>query len=148
MMTSTLKEVAALPDMKIGELKAKWRELFDNKPPPYNRSHLVRGLAYRLQELTHGGLSAITRKRLKKLASVDGDPPRQKIIACQGDRPITGTRLMREWQGVEHCVTVLEDGFDYEGRKYRSLSGAARAITGTQWNGKIFFGLKRNGGKA
>ena len=148
MMTSTLKEVTALPGMKIGDLKAKWRELFDSEPPPFNKSFLVRGLAYRLQELTHGGLSEITKKRLKKLAKEDRDPPRQQITACQGDRPITGTRFMREWQGVEHCVTVLEDGFDYEGRKYRSLSAAARAITSTRWNGKIFFGLKKNGGKA
>ncbi len=58
------------------------------------------------------------------------------------DRPIAGTRLIREWQGVEHCVTVLHDGFEYQGRPYRSLSAIARAITGTRWNGWVFFGLK------
>jgi hypothetical protein len=64
------------------------------------------------------------------------------------DRPITGTRLIRKWQGVEHCVTVLDDGFEYQGRPYRSLSAIARAITGTRWNGLIFFGLKnQRGGK-
>jgi Protein of unknown function (DUF2924) len=62
------------------------------------------------------------------------------------DRPITGTRLIREWQGVEHCVTVLDDGFEYQGRHYRSLSAIARAITGTRWNGLIFFGLKNQRG--
>jgi 23S rRNA U2552 (ribose-2'-O)-methylase RlmE/FtsJ len=58
------------------------------------------------------------------------------------DRPITGTRLIREYQGVEHCVTVREDDFDYQGRPYRSLSAVARALTGTRWNGWVFFGLK------
>jgi hypothetical protein len=62
------------------------------------------------------------------------------------DRPITGTRLIREWQGVEHCVMVLDDGFEYQGRPYRSLSAIARAITGTRWNGLIFFGLKNQRG--
>ena len=60
----------------------------------------------------------------------------------KGDRPIAGTRLIRQWQGVEHCVTVLDDGFEYEGARYRSLSAIARAITGTRWNGPAFFGLR------
>ena len=58
------------------------------------------------------------------------------------DRPIAGTRLVREWKGVEHCVTVREDGFEYQGRPYQSLSAVARAITGTRWNGLQFFGVK------
>ena len=61
------------------------------------------------------------------------------------DRPIAGTRLIREWQGVEHTVTVLHDGYEWQGRPYRSLSAAARAITGTRWNGLVFFGLKSQG---
>ncbi len=58
------------------------------------------------------------------------------------DRPIAGTRLIREWQGVEHTVTVTQDGYDWQGRPYKSLSAVARAITGTRWNGWTFFGLK------
>ena len=58
------------------------------------------------------------------------------------DRPIAGTRLIREWHGVEHCVTVLQDGYEYAGRPYKSLSAVARAIAGTRWNGWVFFGLK------
>ena len=58
------------------------------------------------------------------------------------DRPIAGTRLIREYQGVEHCVTVRDDGYEYQGRPYKSLSAIARAITGTRWNGRLFFGLK------
>jgi hypothetical protein len=57
-------------------------------------------------------------------------------------RPITGTVLVREWQGVEHRITVLDDGYEYQGRPYKSLSAVARAITGTRWNGLVFFGLK------
>lgn len=148
MTTSVLKEVAALPGLSIGDLKVKWRVLFDSDPPPYNKSFLVRRLSYRLQELAHGGLSDTTRERLKKLADEEGDPTRQQVKVFQGDRPVTGTRLIREWKGVEHCATVLEDGFDYEGCKFRSLSAVARAITGTRWNGKLFFGLKKNGGYA
>ncbi len=62
-------------------------------------------------------------------------------------RPIAGTRLIREWQGVEHCVTVRADDFEYEGRPYKSLSSVARAITGTRWNGWVFFGLKNQRGR-
>ena len=63
----------------------------------------------------------------------------------KGDRPIAGTRLIREWQGVEHTVTVLDDGYEYQGRPYKSLSAIARAITGTRWNGWVFFGVRRSG---
>jgi hypothetical protein len=59
--------------------------------------------------------------------------------------PVAGTRLLREWQGVEHAVTVLTDGFEYDGRPYKSLSAIARAITGTRWNGWLFFGLRKQG---
>ena len=57
-------------------------------------------------------------------------------------RLLAGTRLCREWRGAEHVVTVLQDGFDYQGRRYESLSAVARAITGTRWNGPLFFGLR------
>ena len=65
----------------------------------------------------------------------------------RNDRPIVGTRLIREWQGVEHCVTVRDADFEYQGRPYKSLSAAARAITGTRWNGWVFFGLKNHRGR-
>jgi hypothetical protein len=58
------------------------------------------------------------------------------------NRPIAGTVLVREWQGVEHRITVLNDGYEYQGRPYQSLSAIARAITGTRWNGWVFFALK------
>ena len=63
-------------------------------------------------------------------------------------RPIAGTRLIHEWQGIEHCATVLADGYEYQGRPYKSLSAVPRAITGTRWNGWVFFGLKSPGSRS
>jgi hypothetical protein len=139
---SVLARVAALKAMPIPALKQQWRELFETEPPPYNRRFLEHRLAYRIQELAYGGLKPETIKRLKGIAEdLDGgDLMRRRQLA--NDRPIAGTRLIREWQGVEHCVTVRDADFDYQGRPYRSLSAVARAITGTRWNGLIFFGLK------
>jgi hypothetical protein len=100
-------------------------------------------LAYRIQELAYGGLKPETLKRLKALGEqLDGvDPKRRRQPA--NDRPVAGTRLIREYQGVEHCVTVRDDDFEYQGRPFKSLSAVARAITRTRWNGLVFFGLKR-----
>ena len=75
-----------------------------------------------------------------------GDPRKRKHRAQ--DRPVTGTRLIREWQGIEYCVTVRDEGFEYQGRPYESLSAIARAITGTRWNGPLFFGLRSRQGRA
>lgn len=83
-----------------------------------------------------------TVKRLRDLAEeLDGGDPKRRCQPTK-DRPIAGTRLTREYQGIEHCVTVRDDDYEYQGRPYKSLSAIARAITGTRWNGRIFFGLK------
>jgi transposase len=142
MSDTVLARLAALKTARTTELKQQWRELFGTEPPPYNRRFLESRLAYRVQELAYGGLRPETVKRLEVLAQdLDGgDPARRRRPAK--DRPIAGTRLIREWQGVEHCVTVRDDGFDYQGRPFQSLSAIARAITGTRWNGWTFFGLK------
>lgn len=140
--TSVLAQLAALKDAPAPALKARWRELFDTEPPPYNRRFLESRLAYRIQELAYGGLKPETLERLKALGKqFDGGG---KSVRRRGgsDRPIAGTRLIREYQGVEHCVTVLREDFDYLGKPYKSLSAIARAITGTRWNGLVFFGLK------
>ena len=99
-------------------------------------------IAHRIQELAYGGLARETRRTLDLLADeVEGKAGRCAVISDPRN-PVVGTRLLREWDGVEHTVTVLKDGFDWQGRKYKSLSAAARAITGTQWNGYRFFGLR------
>ena len=99
----------------------------------------------RIQELAYGGLKPETIKRLEALGEqLDGGNITTRRIRSDRDRPITGTRLLREWQGVEQIVTVRADGFEWQGRPYQSLSAIARAITGTRWNGWVFFGLKNH----
>ncbi len=134
--------LATLKAMKTPELKAQWREMFDSDPPPFNRRYLESRLAYRIQELSLGGLKPETVKRLERLGEEldGGDRSKSRIRADL--KPIAGTRLIREWQGVEHVVTVTADGYEWQGRPYKSLSSVARAITGTRWNGWVFFGLK------
>jgi hypothetical protein len=135
--------LAALPTMSTPDLKALWHELNGKPAPAFSRSYLISRLAYRIQELAYGGLKPATRAKLDALA--DGLDPKQARKRAPA-RLIAGTRLCRGWQGVEHIVTVLHDGgFDWQGRRYASLSAVARAITGTRWNGPLFFGLR--GGK-
>ncbi len=137
-----LGRVASLKTTPTAELKQQWRELFGKEPPPFNRPYLESRLAYRIQELAYGGLKPETRTRLEALGEqLDGGNVVLRRIRADS-RPLAGTRLLREWKGVEHAVTVLADGFEWEGRPYQSLSAIARAITGTRWNGWTFFGLK------
>ena len=141
-----LGRLAALQTTPTAELKQQWRELFGKEPPAFNRPYLVSRLTYRIQELAYGGLRPETRTRLEALGEqLDGGNVVLRRIRADS-RPLTGTRLLREWHGVEHAVTVLADGFDWEGRPYKSLSAIARAITGTRWNGWTFFGLRSRGG--
>ena len=134
--------LAALKTATTPELKAQWRELFDSEPPPFNRRYLESRLAYRIQELAYGGLKPETIRRLERLGEeLDGGDRKKRSIRAD-TMPIAGTRLIREWQGVEQIVTVTADGFEWQGRPYKSLSAIARAITGTRWNGWVFFGLK------
>ncbi|HWX49968.1 MAG TPA: DUF2924 domain-containing protein [Roseomonas sp.] len=143
-----LGRLAALPGADIQDLKQQWCELFGSAPPPYNRKFLESRLAYRIQELAYGGLKPETVARLEALGEqLDGGNVVLRRIRA-GDGPVAGTRLVRAYQGVEHTVTVLADGFEYEGRPYRSLSAIARHITGTRWNGWAFFGLKTQRGAA
>src|SRR3979490_3389408 len=127
-MTDTvLAQLAALKDAPAPTLKAKWRALFDTEPPPYNRRFLEHRLAYRIQELAYGGLKQETIRRLKTIAQdLDGGAPALRRRPAKV-RPIAGTRLIREYQGVEHCVTVRNEDFEYQGRPYKSLSAIARA---------------------
>ena len=141
-----LGRLAALKTTATPELKQQWRDLFGAEPPPYNRRFLESRLGYRIQELAYGGLKPETLARLEKLGE-QFDGGKVAVRRIRGDdRPITGTRLIREFQGVEHTVTVLQDGYEYQGRPYQSLSAIARAITGTRWNGWVFFGLKNKRG--
>ena len=136
--------LAALKITPTPDLKAQWRDLFETEPPPFNRRYLESRLAYRIQELAYGGLKPEIIKRLEALGEqLDGGSITTRRIRADL-KPIAGTRLIREWQGVEQIVTVTQDGFEWQGRPYQSLSAIARAITGTRWNGWVFFGLKNH----
>ncbi|MGZ9006498.1 MAG: DUF2924 domain-containing protein [Burkholderiales bacterium] len=147
MNDSVLVQLAALPEKSLPELKQLWRELYDREPPSGNKPFLIKRLTYRIQELAYGGLSARAEAKLGELIEEEDRRVKGLPSLRKGDRPIAGTRLIRVWQGVEHCVTVLDDGFEYEGRKYRSLSPIATTITGTRWNGPAFFGLRNRSAK-
>ncbi|MGE0418962.1 MAG: DUF2924 domain-containing protein [Acetobacteraceae bacterium] len=142
-----LGRLAALADASMADLKEQWRALFGAEPPQYSRKFLESRLAYRIQELAYGGLKPETVARLETLGEqfAGGNITLRRIRYDQ--RPVAGTRLLREWRGTEHFVTVTRDGYEWEGRPYKSLSAIARAITGTRWNGLVFFGVKRAGSR-
>jgi hypothetical protein len=143
-MTDTvLARLAALKTTPTAELRKQWEALFETPPPLYNRRFLENRLAYRIQELHYGGLKPETLKTLATLAVRLDAKTSTGRARPDTDMPVEGTQLLREWGGVMHRVTVLRDGFDWEGRRYGSLSVIARTITGTQWNGPAFFGLRR-----
>jgi hypothetical protein len=142
MTDSIAAQVAALPKTPTPELKRIWRQLYDREPPGFSRNYLVSRLAYRVQELAYGGLKPATRAKLDALSEgLDPKGARKRVV----NGPVVGTQLIREWRGIEQRVTVLADGFEWEGRRYKSLSAVARAISGTRWNGWAFFGMKREG---
>lgn len=137
-----LARLAALKTMSVNELKAEWQILFDAPAPNNSRNFLESRLAYRIQELTFGGPDKQTRRLLDLLADeVNGTLARKAQIADPRN-PVVGTKLIREWEGIPHTVTVLKEGFEWGGKRYKSLSAVARTITGTQWNGYRFFGLR------
>ena len=143
MSESVLAQLTALEKTPTADLKKMWQELMGTPPPPYNRVFLVKRLSYRVQELAFGGLSKEAEHQLDDLVDeLDGKKkPKPKDMSA----PIVGTRLIREWQGVLQEVTTLSDGYEWQGRAYKSLSAVARAITGTRWNGRIFFGMRKHG---
>ena len=133
-------ELAVLPDLSRDALKERWAELYGAPPPSHlGRPILVRGIAYRIQEQTYGGLDAATRARLDRAAQ-DLARGREPSIAPTTIQP--GTRLYREWRGVVHEVVVLDRGVQYGEKTWPSLSSVAREITGAHWSGPLFFGLK------
>jgi hypothetical protein len=137
-----LARLAALKAMSVNDLKTEWQVLFNAPAPNNSRTFLESRLAYRIQELTYGGPDKQTRRMLELLADeVEGTLTRKAQIADPRN-PVVGTKLIREWDGTAHTVTVLKDGFDWGGQRYKSLSAVARAITGTRWNGYRFFGLR------
>ena len=139
---TVLSRLAGLKALSVKELKAEWEKLIGTAAPNNSRAFLELRIAYRLQELNYGGPDRETRRMLDLLADeVEGHNRRKHQIADPRN-PVVGTKLIREWDGVENTIIVLKDGFDWKGRRFKSLSAVAREITGTRWNGYRFFGLR------
>ncbi|MEO0420403.1 MAG: DUF2924 domain-containing protein [Pseudomonadota bacterium] len=132
--------IEALDALHTADLKREWARCYGAPAPKLSADLLRLGLAYRLQEKRHGAMTRETKRVLRaaaKAASVDEvgstSPPPPKLTV--------GTRLVRDWHGAGHTVTVLNKGFEYDGQQWRSLTAIAKAITGTHRNGPRFFGL-------
>ena len=137
-------EIAGLPNRSTQDLRLGWRELHRSGPPlGLSRDLMIRALANELQECAHGGPSAALRRRLQTMAR---ELARGTSSFDPGIVPKTGTTLVRQWRGHTHAVLVREDGFEYEGQHYRSLTVIAERITGAHWSGPRFFGLTRRAG--
>jgi hypothetical protein len=138
-------ELTVSSGISLDELRREWRRLYHSEPPRLSRDLLVRGIGYRLQEIQHGGLGKSTHRKLKTLARMFQTTGR--IAPGPGLSLKPGARLVREWHGRTHTVTVTEDGFEYAGMSYPSLTKIAAKITGIHWSGPRFFGLKASNGR-
>ena len=139
---AVVARIEALKQMGYNELRDEWRRLYRAQPPKrVARDLLQLGIAWKVQERAYGGLSAATKRRLADLAKTmdeDGDLAQSRVARLK-----PGAKLVREWNGEAHVVLVLEDGFEWRGRRWRSLSMIAREITGAHWSGPRFFGLDK-----
>jgi hypothetical protein len=140
-MAEVEREIAGLVDRSTNELRLAWRKFHHAGPPPgLSRDLVIRTLANKLQERAHGGLSRAVQRRLQTLA---GEFEKGARSFDPGMLLKTGATLVRQWRGHTHTVLVREDGFEYEGQRYRSLTVIAERITGAHWSGPRFFGLSK-----
>ena len=130
---SVRRQLLTLAGMTRPQLCDKWRDLYGSEPPNSSREFLRRRLAYRIQEIMYGGLDPAL-----KAALTVGNAPVKPTSALRD-----GTKIVREWHGREYEVIVRGEKYEYNGKLYRSLSGVARAITNTNWNGNEFFGIRK-----
>ena len=153
------KELAALEGLTVKQLRERYVEVFGETTGSRHKDYLIKRIIWRVQAQVHGGLSERARARAAGLAN-DADlrmlPPREKISAGGGltavgklavqtdDRPLMpGTVLARPYKDRTVRVLVLDNGFEYEGKVYRSLSAIAKVVTGSHWNGHLFFGIAK-----
>src|SRR5215472_3266457 len=142
--TELERDIARLVDQPTQDLRLAWRQLHRTGPPSgLSRDLMIRALAHQLQERTEGGASPALRRRLQSLA---GEFEKHGTFSDPGIAPKTGTMLVRQWRGHAHAVLVRDDGFEYKGQHYRSLTVIAKRITGAHWSGPRFFGLTKRTG--
>jgi Protein of unknown function (DUF2924) len=133
--------LARLETLDLSAMRHEWRRLYRAEPPRLSRDLMTRALAYRIQEIAFGGRSKVILRRLASLAAEFESDGRIATPAQPRIKP--GARLVREWHRRTHAVVITEEGFEFEGRIYRSLTSIAREITGAAWSGPRFFGLAR-----
>ena len=133
------RELDRIRSLDLEGLRGEWRRLHHSEPPKISRDLLVLALGYRLQEIEHGGLGKSTRRKLQTIAKALRTTGRVGTVPSLSLKP--GARLVREWHSRTHTVTVTEDGFEYAGTTYPSLTKIAKKITGAHWSGPRFFGL-------
>jgi hypothetical protein len=139
-------EIAGLVDRSTQELRCAWRTSHHTGPPlGISRDLIIRGLADKLQQRAHGGPSRALQRRLRILAT---DSEKGARSFDPGGALKTGATLVRQWRGRTHTVLVREDGFEYDGERYRSLTVIAERITGAHWSGPRFFGLNKRAGES
>ena len=128
------RQLMELQTLEMPELTAKWRDLFQREPPEYAVVFMRRRLACRIQELMYGGVAEETMRRIGRVNT--------KISRRNsGLRP--GTQIKRVWNGAEYVVAAVENGYEYDGRIFKTLSAVAKIITGANWNGNRFFGFTK-----
>ncbi len=141
------KRLATLPTLSKAALCDLWKQFFHSAPSSKLRRNLmIPILSYRVQEEAYGSLSARAQERLRQLSRAfeQGSDP----TAGRAPRIRPGTRLVRQWGDRAHLVHVENNGYEYQGNRYQSLSEIARLITGTRWSGPLFFGIKRESANA
>ena len=155
MADSMSARIRALQELSVADLREQWRQIMGDEARSYNRAWLWRRLAWAIQAKEYGGLSARAQGRLEEL-SVHAEawmPLGKRAFKTLEPAPVPrhrdprlpapGTVLTRRYRGTTIAVTVHDDGFEYEGRHYPSLTAVAKVVTGTHWNGMLFFGLNR-----
>ena len=168
MTVDVAKELRDLKQMSLAELRAKYAEVYGEESRSRNKPHLVKRIIWGLQAREEGGLSERARRRARELADetlLRVRPPRDLVVGIEppdagrtesrffeasGDRrlPPPGSFIKREYKGETVTVAVLQDGFEFRGERYRSLSAVAKAVSGSHWNGFAFFGLAQRSGSS
>ena len=156
MAETKLSEIMKLKEKSLDELKAKYEELFPGRQAPSNNKvFLWRKIAYKIQELEYGGVSAeaqskieqliqqydpINNKALRPDAAIENQP-KKRSLSRDKRLPIPGTVIIKEYKGIKLEIKILESGFEYHNKVYKSLTAIAKEVTGAHWNGYLFFNL-------
>lgn len=153
------QQIARFQSMTVGELRLEWERLYGETTRSRNRDYLWKRLAWRIQELEYGGLSEAAKARILELAPATftrsqlprGFQPQSMVVPTSPGAktrrdprlPSPGSTLVRKYKSQDVRVLVLDDGFEWDGRRFDTLSEVALAVTGSKWNGWLFFGLTK-----